>query len=176
MKSGKHTIFVPRKTGACIYRKIFDYFTFGAVIQFTIRIACNWVRIWPPYWVYFCYRNPKSGRDLRPRVYGGTSRLWWRWETRRPYANGVMIKTKKIPRTGGETENKSSEATFILTNSMLNFRSVKPGFKNGSNVTPVRGEILKQYLLVNYLLSQPFCVFIRPRRLWVVSYYYFESQ
>ena len=33
---------------------------------------------------------------------------------------GVMIKTKKIPRTGGETENKSSEE-FIPTNSMLNF-------------------------------------------------------
>ena len=46
--------------------------------------ACKRVRIWPRYWVYFCYRNPKSGRDLRPRVYGGTSRLWWRWGTRRP--------------------------------------------------------------------------------------------
>ena len=34
---------------------------------------------------------------------------------------GVMIKTKKIPRTGGETENKSSEAKFIPTNFMLNF-------------------------------------------------------
>ena len=45
MKSWKHTIFVPRKTDACIYRKILDYFTFGAVIQFTIRIACKRVRI-----------------------------------------------------------------------------------------------------------------------------------
>ena len=76
--------FFPWKTRACIYRKIFDYFTFGAVMQFTIRISCKRVRIWPRYWVYFYYRNPKSGRDLRPRVYGGTLRLWWRWGTRRP--------------------------------------------------------------------------------------------
>lgn len=42
-------------------------------------------------------------------------------EERDDHANGVMIKTKIIPRTGGETENKSSEAKFIPTNSMLNF-------------------------------------------------------
>ena len=176
MKWGKHTIFVLRKTGACIYRKIFDYFTFGAVIQFTIRISCKRVRIWPRYWVYFYYRNPKSGRDLRPRVYGGTWRFSDDGEERDDHANGVMIKTKKIPRTGGETENKSSEAKFIPKNSMLNFWTVKPGLKNESNVTPVRCELLKQYLLVYDWLSQPFCVVVRLRRLQVVSYYYFESQ
>ena len=42
-------------------------------------------------------------------------------EERDDHANGVMIKTKKIPRTGGETENKSSKAKFIPTNSMPNF-------------------------------------------------------
>ena len=89
---------------------------------------------------------------------------------------GVMIKTKKIPRTGGETENKSWEAKFIPTNSMLNFWTVKPGLKNESNVTPVRGELLKQYLLVYDWLSQPFCVVIRLLWLRVVSYYYCESQ
>ena len=42
-------------------------------------------------------------------------------EERDDHASGVMIKTKKIPRTGGETENKSPETKFIPTNSMLNF-------------------------------------------------------
>lgn len=42
-------------------------------------------------------------------------------EERDDHANGVMIKTKKIPRTGGETENKSAEAKFIPTNSIINF-------------------------------------------------------
>ena len=97
-------------------------------------------------------------------------------EERDDHANGVMIKTKKIPRTGGETENKSAEAKFIPTNSILNFWTVNSGLKNESNVTPVRGELLKQYLLVCDWLSQPSCVVIRLRRLRVVSYYYSESQ
>ena len=97
------------------------------------------------------YRNPKSGRDLPECM--GVLRGCDDGEERDDHANGVMIKTKKFPRTGGETENKSSEAKFIPTNSMLNFWTVKPGLKNESNVTPVRGEILKQYLLVHDWLS-----------------------
>ena len=45
-------------------------------------------------------------------MYGGTSRFSDDGEERDDHANGVMIKTKKIPRTGGETENKSAEANL----------------------------------------------------------------
>ena len=175
MKSGKHTIFVPRKTGACIYRKSLiilhsalsfnlplefhaSEYEFGHAIEFTSIIGI---------------RN--QGEISGPECMG----VLWDCddgEERDDHANGVMIQTKKIPRTGGETENKSAEAKFIPTNCILNFWTVNPGMKNETNVTPVRSELLKQYLLVYDWLSQPFCVVIRLRRLRVVSYYYSESQ